>query len=122
MTDKITFTLDFLTAGLNGNEGLVRQHFHAAAKVKNTLHLLILSQRPAGHKPIDFPVKITYIRYTSRLMDWDNACASFKHIGDALQDAGIIYNDSPEVLAVFIPKQVKCKIKEQRTEIIIEPI
>lgn len=115
-------TLDFLTPGLNGKDGLIRQHFRTAANMKIKLRLLFLSQKPRGHIAIDYPVKVTYIRYTSRLMDWDNACSSFKHIGDALRQAGIISDDSPNIIQVFYPKQVKCKMDEHRTEIIIEPI
>jgi len=119
---RLIFKIPFLTSGLNGDDGLIRQHFRDAKKVKDRLHLFFLSQRPRCHKAIDFPVRITYIRYTSRFMDWDNAAASFKHIGDALQTAGILSDDSPNVIHEFIPKQIKCKIKEQRTEIIIESL
>lgn len=115
-------TLDFLTPGLNGKDGLIRQHFRSAASMKVKLRVLFLSQKPRGHVPINYPVKVIYIRYTSRLMDWDNACSSFKHIGDALRQAGIISEDSPDIIHVFEPKQIKCRMNEQRTEIIIEPL
>lgn len=118
----MTLHLDFLAPGLNGDEGLIRQHFTLARKQKIRLKLLFLSQRPVGHDPINYPVRITYVRYTAFPMDWDNACASFKHIGDALQEAGIISDDSPKVISQFVPRQIKCKKVEQRTEIIIEPI
>lgn len=116
----MTFVLDFLTPGLNGTDGLIRQHFSQAGKMKKKLLVTLLSQRRAGLRPISTPVRVTYTRYTARFMDWDNACASFKHIGDAMQAAGIITDDSPKVIAEFIPRQVKCKVKEQRTEILIE--
>lgn len=119
---RLIFKIPFLTSGLNGDEGLIRQHFRAAKKVKDRLHLLFLSQRPRCHSPIDKSIRLTYIRYTSRFMDWDNACASFKHIGDALQSALILSNDSPDIIKEFVPKQVKCRQTEQRTEIIIEQI
>lgn len=118
----MTFTLPYLTPGLNGSDGLIRQHFQSAVKEKDRIAWDIMSQRPAGTQPIAEPVRVTYIRYTAHLMDWDNACASFKHIGDALQRAGVLADDSPAVIAEFVPKQVKCKIKERRTEIIIEPL
>lgn len=114
------FSLPYLTPGLNGKDGLIRQHFHGAGKSKERITWDIRAQRPAGVKPIAQPVRVIYTRYTSHLMDWDNACASFKHIGDALQSAGVLADDSPEVIAEFIPRQVKCKMKERRTEIEIE--
>lgn len=122
MKDKLTLHLDFLTPGLNGNEGLIRQHFTGAAQMKMRLRLLFRSQIKPPFKTFDMPVKITYIRYTSSMMDWDNACASFKHIGDALQEAGILSDDSPKIVAVFDPQQVKVKRCDQRTEIVIESI
>ena len=118
----MTFTLPYLTPGLNGNDGLIRQHFAAAGKMKKKILLDILSQRRTGLRPISQPVRVTYTRYTSRFMDWDNACATFKHIGDALQRAGIISDDSPKVIVEFVPRQVKCKMSEVRTEIVIETI
>ena len=114
------FTLPYLTPGLNGKEGLIRQHFHSAGKAKEKIAWDIRAQRPPNLRPIAEPVRVTYIRYASHLMDWDNACSSFKHIGDALQKAGVLADDSPEVIAEFVPVQVKCKMKDRRTEIIIE--
>lgn len=113
----MTFTLPYLTPGLNGSDGLIRQHYRNAAKLKDRIKLDILSQRPPGIKPISTPVRIVYTRYTSRLMDWDNAAASFKHVGDALQMAKVLKDDSPEVVVEFLPRQIKCKMNEQRTVI-----
>lgn len=116
------FTLPYLTPGLNGKDGLIRQHFAAAGKAKDRITWDIRAQRPQGLTPIADPVRVTYIRYTAHLMDWDNAAATFKHIGDALQRAGVLVDDSPKVIVEFLPRQVKCKMAERRTEIIIELI
>lgn len=111
-------TLQYLTPGLNGTDGLMRQHFRDAGKLKDKIKWDILAQRPpSGFRCLKGPVRVVYTRYTSALMDWDNAAASFKHIGDALQSAGVLLDDSPDVIAEFIPKQVKCKMKDRRTEI-----
>lgn len=112
--------LDFLTAGLNGDDGLIRQHFRESAKVKIRLKLLLMEQKPRGFIPIDYPVRITYTRYCSRYMDWDNACASFKWIGDSLVSAGFLKDDAPSIIQEFIPRQIKVKRAEERTEILIE--
>ena len=112
--------LPYLMPGLNGSDGLIRQHFRDAAKLKERLAWEIRAQRRGV--TIAQPVRVTYTRYTASLMDWDNACASFKHIGDALIAAGILADDSPKIIAEFLPRQVKCKRAEQRTEILIETI
>lgn len=110
--------LPYLTAGLNGKDGLIRQHFHAAKKVKDKILFDILSQKPEKRKMAK--CQILYVRYCKRYSDWDNAYASFKHIGDALKKAGIILDDSPNCVAELICRQRKGK--EQRTEIYITEI
>jgi hypothetical protein len=116
----MTITLPYLTPGLNGSEGLMRQHYRHAAELKKRIVWDILAQK--NGKTIDEPVRVTYIRHTAYLMDWDNACASFKHIGDALIDAGVIVDDNPNFIAEFKPVQIKCPKAEQKTVIIIEKI
>lgn len=118
MTKRIV--LPYLTPGLNGPDGLMRNHYKNVAKVKERIAWEIRGQKEGP--TITEPVRVTYIRHTARLMDWDNACASFKHIGDAMIDAGIIADDSPKIIAEFVPRQIKCQQGEQRTEIIIEKI
>ena len=59
--------------GLNGNDGLIREHFRNAIKRKTHYNYLILNQKIHKYKK---SVKIKYCRYTCRLMDWDNHCAS----------------------------------------------
>ena len=112
--------IPYLTPGLNGSDGLMRQHFRQAAKLKERLTWEVRAQRRGP--TITQPVRVTYTRYAAVLMDWDNACASFKHIGDALTAAGVLSDDSPKIIAEFLPRQVKCKRAEQRTEILIEKI
>lgn len=110
---QITIKLNRLTEGMNGTDGLIRQHFYAAKRVKESIRLEILSQRPAGHQPMQGPVRVVYTRYCHAFMDWDNAGASFKHIGDGLVAGGIIADDNPGVLAEFVPRQVKIPRKEK---------
>ena len=42
--------IDMLPAGLNGDEGLIRQNFHSAKKVKETLRLLGSIPKHQAHK------------------------------------------------------------------------
>lgn len=52
-------------------------------------------------------VHVIFTRFTCQPMDWDNHCASFKLIGDALKLAKVIKDDNPKILAKFEPRQVK---------------
>lgn len=51
-----------------------------------------------GEPDLEEPVEITYRRsYWNQPMDYDNMAASFKPVGDALEDH-IITDDSPETV------------------------
>ena len=105
--------------GLNGKHGLIREHFRNAKKRKNLYTILCREQNPNKHPG---KVIIHYIGYKSILMDWDNFSASFKHIGDALVDLGVIVDDKPSIVTKFLPQQIKSKRVNQRVEIIIEDV
>ena len=57
------------------------------------------------------------IGYKSRLMDWDNFAASFKHLGDALVSTGVILDDKPAIVVRFETVQIKVPRKFQRVVI-----
>ena len=117
---KATFTIPFKVPGLNGSDGLIRQHYHSAKKLKNRIYLEILSQK---REVFSGKVSITYTRYSVVEPDIDNLCASFKHIGDSLVKAGIIKDDKPSIIADFIPRYGKAKNNaEQRATITITEI
>ena len=109
------FKLYCKVPGLNGSEGLIREHFMNAKKRKDKYLILFLQQ---NQPKIKGKVKITYTRFTTRLMDWDNHCASFKHLGDALVKLGTIEDDNPKIVVIFDPKQVKVKTKKEEVIII----
>lgn len=115
----ITIIIPFLTPGLNGDAGLMRQHYSRNNKLKREIYAIVRSQMPAM-VPLD-SVTIVYDRQTSRFMDWDNACASFKFIGDALVEAGILVDDNPKVVVNFVPKQTKVLRREERIVLTITP-
>jgi len=104
------FKLTCKVPGLNGDDGLIREHYRSAIARKDMYYILLLSQKQPKLKG---SVKVIYTRYTTRLMDWDNHCASFKHLGDSLVKIGIIEDDNPNVIKEFIPKQVKVKTKKE---------
>ena len=81
-----------LIPGLNGSDGLMRSHWSNVKKAKKMYSLIIMSQkdRILQHKG---KVSIMYTGFKSILMDWDNFCSSFKHIGDCLKYCKIIKDD-----------------------------
>ena len=105
--------------GLNGPNGLMREHFRQGIKKKEKYQAIIRSQTRNRHKS---QVSITYIGYKSVLMDWDNFSASFKYIGDSLVKTKVIVDDNPKIVRPFIVQQIKCKRKDQRVEIIIRDL
>lgn len=117
----LTIVFDFLIPGMNGRDGLMRSHWTGMKTFKNKLKIIILSQK----NRVSFKgcVSIEWVRYTTMLMDWDNHCASFKHVGDSLVDCGIIKDDKPSVIVSFLPNQVKArKHSEQKCVCIIKEL
>ncbi len=113
--------IDGLVAGLNGDKGLMRSHWSNTKKQKDLYGMIIKDHlRENKMRKHEGTVSIQYIGYKSVLMDWDNFCSSFKHIGDALVAANISTDDNPSVVIEFIPQQVKCKRVEQKVIVIIK--
>lgn len=119
----IRIELEMLVPGLNGKDGLLRTHFTQRRRDFGLICTLVRASKPKGLTPISTPTEAIYVRYTTQLMDWDNACASFKLIGDALQEEKIITDDSPKVLVEFTPIQILIKkLSKPRTVVILRPI
>lgn len=118
----VRITLPFLTPGMNGPEGLIREQFNSRGKRLDAITMLLKAARPRGFEAISGPIEVVYIRYSTRLMDWDNACASFKHIGDALQHAKYLTDDSPKVIEEFTPMQFKTKAGNEKTVVLLRVI
>jgi len=122
-SEKSVIEIAGIVAGLNGSKGLMRSHWSAVKRQKD-LYLAIINDHLRANKARSHEgaVSIEYIGYKSVLMDWDNFCASFKHIGDALVKSGVIKEDSPKIVQRFTPEQIKCKRKEQKVVIVISDI
>ena len=112
-----TFELPIALPGLNGDKGLIRQHWTSAKKMKDWLLHKVLEAELRCH---DGQVRITYTRRAKKKMDWDNCMSSFKHVCDALVKAGVIKDDSIK----FIPEQPTLlqEVGEPWTIIVIEDI
>ena len=103
---KQTLKFNFVTAGLNGSDGLMQMHWGKTKKLKERLQWEIKALSPRKHKG---KVIITYTRASVTAMDWDNHSASFKHWGDALVDCGVILDDKPSIVIEFRPRYEKAK-------------
>lgn len=116
-------TIHGIINGLNGSKGLMRGHWSSTKKAKERYCSIIRSHIDNGRaKKHTGQVYIRYVGHKSSLMDWDNFCASFKHIGDSLVETGIIQEDNPKIVVKFIPEQIKCKRENQKVVIIINNI
>lgn len=119
--NESVLSIDGLVAGLNGDKGLMRSHWSNTKKQKDLYQMIIADHvRENKVRRHEGKVTIQFIGYKSVLMDWDNFCSSFKHIGDALVKSKIIVDDKPSVVIQFIPQQIKCKRVEQKVIVIIK--
>lgn len=119
--NESVLSIDGLVAGLNGDKGLMRSHWSNTKRQKELYQMIIADHvREKKVRKHEGKVTIQYIGYKSVLMDWDNFCSSFKHIGDALVKSKIIVDDKPSVVIQFIPQQIKCKRVEQKVIVIIK--
>ena len=61
-------------------------------------------------------VRVRVVSFRARLCDPDNLCP--KYFIDCLRYAGLIADDTPEYITLEV-RQVRCRRREQRTEILI---
>jgi hypothetical protein len=119
--ERFVIVLPRLLAGLNGDKGLKRQHFYDYRKDLIVLQWELKAMRIPCF--IGKKVSIVYERHETHPMDWDNHCASFKMIGDALVKLRILDDDSPEIIKTFTPAKKKVhRDSEIKTIVIIEVI
>lgn len=119
-TNENLFIIRRKVPGLNGKDGLIREHWTDRKTRLKNLSLILWEQHKGRH---DGPVQVIFTRYTCQLMDWDNHCASFKLLGDALVDIGVIEDDKPDIIKIFDPRQEKVDTrKEERIEIKIKTL
>ena len=91
---------------MNGSKGLKGMHHRNYMKLRDRWISMI---REATNERIRGKVHLTYTRSSVQAPDWDNLCASFKPIGDALVENGVITDDNPKVIETFTPVWRKAK-------------
>jgi len=118
--DSVTVSIPFLLPGLNGKDGLIRQHYHNAAKVKAQLLAQVKAKKSGTFG--DARVKVICTRfYCGAAMDFDNAAASFKHFMDAIVKAGIIADDGPDIIDEWTVRQIRVEkrnLQKMQVEIV----
>ena len=113
-----TIVINESLPGLNGKNGLLREHFRTRRKRTDKYQWLIMDQNLDTHSG---PVHATITRYGCKEMDWDNVAASVKPVLDVMEKLGIIRDDSPSTIKPpFVLRQEKVRRRsEERTEITI---
>lgn len=101
------------------NHGLMNKHWTVIAKEKKAM---IERVKKLNARCVNGQVMLTYVRYSAKLMDWDNLCSTMKLPLDAIVQNAIIKDDSPTVITKFIPEQRQCRRKDARMEFYFEPI
>tara|TARA_R100000149_G_C5786742_1_gene80178 strand:- start:172 stop:531 length:360 start_codon:yes stop_codon:yes gene_type:complete len=95
-----------------GINRLLRQHWAVRKKQQNKLAEEIAAKYPTDL--IEGPVCVEYTRRSVRLMDWDNAAGSFKLVGDALVQLGILEDDNPQIIKEFRVDQERVKHRPEQ--------
>lgn len=90
-------------------------HYHAYNNLKKDWVWMMKAYNAKKH---DGSVKIHYTRVSTAPMDLDNVGASFKVVGDALVGAGVINDDSPDIVTELILNWQKAKNNDNQGIII----
>ena len=95
MAYYLEFKLDGLPKTTNAKRGFGHwaQYYRESVKWKKSLIPYFTSMKPS--KPLK-KARLTLTRYSSSQPDYDGLVSSFKHVIDALVDAGILENDKPQ--------------------------
>lgn len=116
----LEFTIPMLTPSLNT---FMRMHWRKRANLKKLLLQEVWAAIPPDQRQqFDGPVRMAITRYSTGTLDHDNLAGGFKPLIDCLQPApqgiGLIMDDTPGVIAVFDPNQVRIKKRsEQRVAV-----
>lgn len=101
---SLTLLLPGIPPGLNGPSGLIRAHWGALMREKERWEQMILLARDYHRLSFEH-CEITYRVFSRKPMDWDNAAASFKFVGDGLKRAQLIRDDNPSVVRRLVVEQ-----------------
>lgn len=115
----IRIVLVGLFPGINGSNGLKREHWASYKKRKENIILRLSVLRiPRFSKKVSISLEFHH----SILADEDSLTSRFKIIGDCLVKLGILIDDSPKYVSIEKPQQMKSRRKEQKLIIGIKPM
>lgn len=112
-------TLEGLIPGLNGKSGLIREPWYDRSKRKKAMAWRLKALNPTK---FNGSVEIEFTVYASLLSDSDNLSSKRKIVYDCLVDLRVIENDTTDIIGNSLPKQEKCRRKDQRVTIKIVSI
>ncbi len=84
---------------------MLRAHWSKRGEIRDYYAMLFR----AGQRTAPQPCELTITWRVTQAMDWDNAAARFKCIGDAMVLAGVLADDNPDVVRAFHVKQQRVK-------------
>lgn len=117
---QLEFRIDGLPKVLtNGSQGSWKaSHFHKK-KWKRAVAFAVRYQTP--DKPLT-SARVECVRHSSRRPDRDNLAASFKSILDGLVDAGVLLDDSDDIIKEMKYRWEKVSPKDGFITVVVEEI
>ena len=116
----ITLTISKATPSGNSFRGVHWSRIHRLRAEWGWLVVEALKRAGVHERPLYAKATLTLERHGSRILDADNARASFKVLIDQLVASGIILDDNPEVIGEPRLLQFQVSPKERKTVIRIE--
>lgn len=94
-------------------------HWRERSRLRDDWTMLVMAAS-AGCAPLQAGYKrVCVTLHLRRLRDVDNAYGGIKPLVDALRHRGLIADDDPGSIELVM-RQYKCKVKDERTEVMIE--
>lgn len=120
---KTILTIPIKVPSNNGKAGLLRMHHTKKTQLRNVLTLLFRQQARGAVHTGKVKVHICHYYRGAPLKDYGNLVSTEKIPMDAVKLAGIIIDDSTDIIGIPTFSQVRVKEKNQvRTVITIEDI
>lgn len=114
---KLRFEVKRLAPSFNGSKGLIRMHYHAYRKLRDSWTMELMSQRRAPLRLHGVHVRINRF-YAKQPLDLDNLYASCKIPLDALRHSLVLRDDDPEAVLTLSVKQEKVSTMDKQKTVI----
>jgi hypothetical protein len=117
---RLEVSLPIRTLSLNK---LLRTHFRKRLRLKQAYQWELIA---AGLNDPQYQVngakkrRLKVKSFRVRPLDFDNFIGGLKPFADALKEMSLIYDDGPEYLELEVEQEKVGRLKDQRTELILE--